>query len=152
MDQKEALDLYKFYFTDMKDLYEGYMHFVITMSISILTVIGWFLTSEKAQKMVATHKIAVPAFLSAIVLTAGVELFVIDLLVSVSQKIQTIMTDLASRIPLTKSYYEYRKIGWPIGSIYFAFHFSLLAILGFIIVKSSKSGNTSENEVLKPMD
>ncbi len=68
-----AFDLYELYFTELKNLQEGYLGFVITMSLTIITVIGWFLTSDNPQKVKNKNKSAAPVFFVTIILTAALE-------------------------------------------------------------------------------
>src|SRR4051812_4494032 len=112
---KTVLELYKFYFAELKDLNEGYFAFEITMSATILTAIGWFLTSEKAQKMVTENKLAVRMFVFAIALTAAAEFYIVRRIYVTSHHIHKLVEHFAADLKpaLGQEYFHYRLTTTP---------------------------------------
>src|SRR5688572_15617695 len=126
MDQSTTLDLFKLYFNDMKDLYSAYINMILTISASLLTIIGWFMTSEKPHKIVDSYKYAVVIFLICLWATAIVEAVVILKLMETHRYIQNAITGMAIQLEprpdaLPIESYTYRKIGIPMACVYYGF-------------------------------
>jgi hypothetical protein len=145
MDEK-LLDLYKFYFEDLKDLHEGYISFEITMSLAILTVIGWFLTADKAPKFISAHKFAKIIFIIVIAITAILELFVVYKIKLMADNIYGLLVRIVDKLSpelkgiIVKNYFEYRLIAPETVIVFYIFHLTLLILLGIIISKSNAKG------------
>lgn len=137
MDNQE---LYKMYFDELKSLSDAYFGFEITMSLAILTVIGWFITSEKAQKVISVHKYSINVFITTVILTAVAELFVVYRIKTTLHYIHDLVGEISSKLDpvLEEKYYSYKNISLETIIVFYLFHLILFALLCFIIIKLKK--------------
>ena len=151
MDHATALDLFKFYSNEMKDLYAAYTGMILTISASLLGIIGWFLTSDKPHRIVAKLKYARNIFLGCLLITAVVEGRIILMLMSTGRKIQTAISTIAPQIEgkLNISFYTYRKMTMEIACWYYGFHLVLFGVLVYLICRSKKSVAVVAPELIK---
>ena len=150
MDDKRAFELFKFYFDDLKSVSSGYFNFEITMSITIITIIGWFLTSDKAQKLTGANKYMVPIFIITISLTMLAELYTIIKIKCMSDNIAELLKTIAAYLSpkLTCEYFQYREIGSVTVIVFYIFHFFLLFTLAYVILDSKKQSLTERENSL----
>jgi len=78
MEALSPKELLTFLHSELKSLYEGYLNYVLATTGSILILIGWFITSENAQKLVS--KTGNKVFMFDIILCS---IFFIELIVSI---------------------------------------------------------------------
>ncbi len=128
-------DKFKLYFQELKDIYEGYIKFVITMSIAIVGAIGWFMTSTSARDFVHAKSVR-DAFILAIILTILTELFVTLGVKRLSVKIAKIVKEVANKLSIPVDYYEYRILKPLMLIVLYVFHLILLVLLIVLIFKS----------------
>ncbi|WAC12448.1 hypothetical protein [Dyadobacter pollutisoli] len=146
----QLLELYRFYFEDLKDLHEGYISFEITMSLAILTVIGWFLTADKAPKFISSHKFAKTILVITIGITAILELFVVYKIKLMADNIYRLLVRIVRKLSppfqdiIVKDYFEYRLIAPETVFVFYIFHLTLLVVLGIIISKSNSKARLAK--------
>lgn len=146
MGHNDNLDLYKFYYTDLKSLSESYFGFVFSMSIAILTVIGWFITSEKAQKVFIFHKHAFLAFTISSILTAIGEGWVVYKIYYTGCKMICIIGKYSGELGICKSEFEFKRPTELTFIILYVNHLLLFGVLIFVLnMIRKKSNQKTEN-------
>ncbi len=140
----EEIELFKLYFEELKDIQKSYFAFEITMSLAIITTIGWFITSENSKKVLTNSPLARKVFLISIGLTAIAELIVVLKIRQNTIHLSQLLRDLN----VLDKYFNHRVVSDLIFSVFYSFHLLLFGLL-FVIVSRlrnlSKSLGSSES-------
>ena len=126
---------FKMYFQELKDIYEGYIKFVITMSTTIILSIGWFITSDKARDFTRGSNSVKYSLVIAAILTALIEFYMTFRIKNLFTKVSKIVGESANSIGLSVDYYKYRVISPSMMYVLYSFHLILLALFVILICK-----------------
>ncbi len=143
MNEKWQLSSKEFalYFKELKDIQSEFFAFEVTMSLAIITALGWFLTSSTAHKLIVENDYSKRVFLSVILLIA-ITVFFLDF--KVWRNTNHVFELLKSHdVPV--QYFEFRKISTEIMIVFYLFHVLLLGVLGIVI--SKMKGSSSDQEM-----
>ena len=146
----DALQLYQYFGTDQKDLYNGYINFIIAMTASLLTAGGWYLTSEKAQDTIRLNKPIYKAILSATIASAVIELFILHLLWEKALEIQAIIDRYGDILMITHKA-DYRHIDITSMVAYYILHLMLYSGIIVLVIRIAH-GTHHSTKTEKDMD
>lgn len=151
MDHATALDLFKFYSNEMSEVQTNYIGLILTITAGLITLIIWFLTSDKPYRIFARIKYARNIFWGCLFLLALVEGRVILMLLSTARSIQSAISTVVPQmdVHLGISFYTYKKMSLEMAIWFYSLHFLMYATVAFLIWRSKKITSLSATEIPK---
>jgi hypothetical protein len=124
---------FKFFFDETVSVYESFVRVIISISVSLLLIVGWFV-SDKAGTAVKEPTLRFLC-LGGLALTAGIEFFIMMEMKKAFANLGKILGKYAKQAGFNRTHYKHRIFDPPMIFSIYAFHVSLLVILAWMILK-----------------
>lgn len=151
MDHATALDLFKFYSNEMKEVQSNYIGLISTITIATIAIIIWFLTSDKPYGILARFKYARNIFWTFLFVMALAEGRVLLILMNTSRKIQSAISTVVPQMDakLNISFYTYKKMSLEMMIWFYSLDVILFATIAYLIWRSKKVVSVSNSDISK---
>lgn len=151
MDHITALDLFKFYSNELKEVQTIFIGMTFAISIASFGMLIWFMTSDKPYRIISRIKYLRNAFWACLFFMAIAEGRIILYLIGTANKIQTAISSVVPKMDahLSISAYTYKKISLEMAVWCYALHVVVYALLGYLIWKSKRTVLLADADISK---